>query len=242
MIAILSDFGNSEYLGIIKGVICSIAKNARIVDLYNNVSAQEIREGAWILLNSYRYFPKKTVFLCVVDPGVGTGRRGIAIKTKNYFFVGPDNGLMFPAANEDKILEEIGLSKDKSTSKTFHGRDVFAKAAAKLENGISINKLGAKTIIRDKLNFYLKNRTGEIVRIDNFGDIITNLHHLNKNSYSVKIKNIKKTLKFHETYTEANENGLFLIKGSSNTLEISIKNGNANKELNFAIGDKIEIK
>src|SRR3989344_2513603 len=109
MIAILSDFGNSEYLGIMKGVIYSIAKNAKIIDLYNDVIPYKVREGAWILLNSYKYFPENTIFLCVVDPGVGSERQGIAIRTKNYYFVGPDNGLMFPAANAYKILEIIKI-------------------------------------------------------------------------------------------------------------------------------------
>lgn len=242
MIAILSDFGNSEYLGVIKGVIYSICKNAKIVGLYNYVNPQQIKEGAWILLNSYKYFPKNTIFLCIVDPSVGTKRQCIAIKTKNYFFVGPDNGLMFPAANKDKILKVIKIMEEKNISKTFHGRDVFAKAAAKLENKDNIQILGHKTKIEARLNFYLKNRTGEIVRIDTFGNIITNLPSLNKNNYTIKTRNFKEKINFYKTYAEAKENELFLIEGSSNTLEISIKNKSANKQLNFRVGDKIEIK
>ena len=114
MIAILSDFGNSEYLGIMKGVIYSTAKNAKIVDLCNKVSSHQVKEGAWILLNSYKHFPKNTIFLCVVDPGVGSKRQSLAIKTKNYFFVGPDNGLMFPAANKDKIMKITKIKEDKA--------------------------------------------------------------------------------------------------------------------------------
>jgi len=236
MIAIISDFGNFEYLGIMKGVILSIAKNTNIVDLYNQVNSQEIKEGAWILLNSYKYFPNDTIFLCVVDPGVGTERQAIAIKTKNYFFIGPDNGLMFPASDEDGILSVIKIKEDSNISKTFHGRDLFAKAAANLKN--EIFDLGDKTEIKNKSSFYLNGREGEIVRIDNFGNIITNLTSLNKKHYNINNKEID----FYENYEEAHENKLFLIQGSSNTLEISIKNGKAINNFKAKIGDKIEIK
>ncbi len=241
MIAILTDFGYSEYLGVMKGVIYSINKDTKIIDLYNFVSPQNVKEAAWVLYNNYKYFPKNTIFLCVVDPGVGGKRQCLAIKTKNYFFVGPDNGLMYKAAAEDKVIEAVQLPI-KNASMTFHGRDVFAKAAAQLEKGIKIEKLGQKTIIKTKLDFYLKGREGEVVKIDNFGNIITNLNSLHKSSYNMKTKNFNQNLSFYETYEYAPQNKLFLIEGSSNTLEISIKNSNASKELNLKIGDKIRIE
>src|SRR3989344_5807694 len=109
MIVILTDFGNSEYVGVMKGVIYSTNPNSKIVDLYNFVNPQNVKEGAWILYNNYKYFPKNTIFLCVVDPGVGSKRQCLAIKTKNYFFVGPDNGLMYKAATEDKLIAAVKL-------------------------------------------------------------------------------------------------------------------------------------
>ncbi len=240
MIAILSDFGDSEYLGVMKAVIYDIDENAKIVDLYNKVSPQNIKEGAWILLNSYKYFKKGTIFLCVVDPGVGTKRKCIGIKTKDYFFVGPDNGLMFPAAKENGIKKVVNLPT-KQASKTFHGRDVFAKAAVLLERGEKIESLG-KEIKRIKgLNFYKLGRRGEIVRIDEFGNIITNLESLNKKRYKLIIKNKEMYIDFFKTYGEAPSDRLFLIKGSSGTLEISLKNDSAIKKLKVKVGDKIEI-
>ena len=109
MIAILTDFGSSEYLGAMKGVICSINKNSKVIDLYNFVEPQNIKEAAWILYKNYKFFPKNTIFLCVVDLGVGSQRQCLAIKAKNYFFVGPDNGLMYKAAVEDKIITAVKL-------------------------------------------------------------------------------------------------------------------------------------
>ena len=240
MIVTLTDLGDSEYLGVIKGIIYSINKDAKIVDLFNNINDHNIKESAWILYNNYKYFPKNSVFLCVVDPGVGSKRQCLAIKTRNYFFVGPDNGLIYKAAIEDKIVSVVKLPV-KNASMTFHGRDVFAKAAAQLEKGININKLGEKTKTKEKIGFYLNERKGEIVRIDKFGNIITNLSHLNKKYYNVKLKNFNKKLNFHNTYFESPLNQLFLIKGSSDTLEISIKNSNAAKKLKLKVGDRIEI-
>ena len=240
MIAILTDFGYSEYLGVMKGVIYLINKDSKIVDLFNFVENQNIKEGAWILYKSYRYFPKNTVFLCVIDPGVGSKRQCLAVKTTNYYFVGPDNGLMYKAAAEDKIVSAVRLPL-KNASMTFHGRDVFAKAAARLEKGAKIESLGEKTSIKTKLDFYVKGREGEIVRIDNFGNIITSLSSLNKSSYNVKTGNYSKELHFYNTYESAPANKLFLIKGSSGALEISIKNANASEKLKLNIGDKIRI-
>ena len=241
MIAILTDFGNSEYLGVMKGVIYSVNENSKIVDLYNFINPQNVKEGAWILCNNCKYFPKNTIFLCVVDPGVGSKRQCLAVKTKNYFFVGPDNGLMYKAAAEDKIIYVAKLPT-KYASMTFHGRDVFAKAAAMLEKGIKIENLGKKTSIKSKMDFYLKGSLGEIVRIDYFGNIITNLSSLGKNAYNVKAKNFSQKLYFYRTYAKAPPKKIFLVKGSSNTLEVSIKNSSASKKLKLKAGDKIEIK
>ena len=240
MIVILTDFWHSEYLGVMKGVIYSIKKNTKIVDLSNFVTHHNVKEAAWILYKNYRFFPKNAIFLCVVDPGVGSKRQCLAIKTRNYFFVGPDNGLMYKAASEDKIIAAVKLPA-KSASMTFHGRDVFAKAAAQLEKGAKIEKLGEKTTIRVKLDFHLKGREGEITRIDNFGNIITNLSTLNKKTYKVKSKNFNQKLNFYKTYADAPKNKLFLINGSSSTLEISVKNSNASKKLRLKAGDKITI-
>lgn len=241
MIAILTDFGNSEYLGVMKGIIYSICENAKITDLYNNITPQNIREGAWILLNSYKFFPKNTIFLCVVDPGVGSKRNCLAIKTKDYFFIGPDNGLMYPAIADDKPEKVVKLS-EKGASSTFHGRDVFAKAAAMLENKKNIEELGEKTPIKEKLTFHLDKRDGEIVRIDYFGNIITNLPPLETQEYEITSGKIKKRLRFYKTYSDAPDNKLFLITGSNNTLEISIKNKKADEKLDLKPGDKIEIR
>ena len=240
MIAILSDFQSSEYVGVMKAVIYSVYPQAIITDLFNHVKPQCVKEGAWVLLNNYKYFPRNTIFLCVVDPGVGTKRKAVAIQCKDYYLVGPDNGLLYPTAMDNKIIKVVELPC-KNASKTFHGRDVFAIAAAMLESGKPIEELGKKTKLDIKLNFYLSEREGEVVRIDDFGNIITNIPHVNKNTYKVIVREFRMSLDFYNTYEEAPENVLFLIEGSNNTLEISIKNGSAVKKLPLKIGDKIKI-
>ena len=101
MIVLLTDFGESEYVGIMKGVIYSIYPEAHVTDLTHSIPSQSIREGAWILLQSYKYFPPGSVFVSVIDPGVGTARDAVIVATKNYILIGPDNGLLFPAASDD---------------------------------------------------------------------------------------------------------------------------------------------
>lgn len=241
MIAILSDFGHSEYLGIMKGVIKKQYPEAKIIDLYHNVSPHSILEGAWVLLQSYVHFPKGTVFLCVVDPGVGGTRNPVAVKTKNYFFVGPDNGLLYPAASENKIVKIVKLS-DKGASKTFHGRDIFAGAAARIAQGEKFESLGKSAALKEKLQLKPRGREGLVVRIDHFGNIITNLKHLRKKSYEVMHDEEQKELPYADTYEAAPEGELFVITGSSGTLEISFRNGAAADKFAVKVGDRVTIK
>jgi S-adenosylmethionine hydrolase len=242
MIVTISDLGNSEYLGVVKGVICSIAPKAQIIDLYNSVNPFSIREAAWILLKNYYYFPKKTIFLCVVDPTVGSNRQAVAIETKNYFFIGPDNGLFYETLQKEKPVKIIKLISA-NASNTFHARDIFAKAAGLLEKGKKITALGKKTTLSFKLEFYSNGRNGEIIRIDHFGNIITNIPHISKKEYTVNCNNRQLKLPFFRIYAESpTDNSLFLIESSCNTLEIAVKNGSAYDKLSCKVGDRITIE
>ena len=242
MIATLTDFGNSEYLGAMKGVIRSISFDADIIDLYNDVAPQSVRQAAWVLLSNYACFPKGALFLCIVDPGVGTDRKALAVQTKSYTFIAPDNGLIYPAAQKDGITSVISITIPKDASRTFHGRDICAKAAAKLDSGHGIASLGkpAKTI--QPLHFHKKGREGEVVRIDHFGNIITNLSCLpGEKRYAATLGKEKMNLPFYATYAEAKSDELFLIEGSARTLEISVKSGSAKQKLHPKIGEHIRI-
>ena len=240
MIVLLTDFGPGEYVGVMKGVIYSVNPSATIVDLCHDISPQNIIEASWILKNNYRYFPDGSVFCCVVDPGVGSERKAIAGKTKRSYFVAPDNGLLWETLNEQDIIEIRELAVPKNASRTFHGRDLFAKAAAEIDLG-GFERLGQKIETIEKFQFHLKGREGIVVRIDRFGNIITNITSSHKETYSVETADNKYQMNFHPFYDAAAENELFLIEGSCNTLEISLKNDNANKKLNLKPGTKMKI-
>ena len=240
MIVLLTDFGDSEYVGVMKGVIYGIAPEAKVVDLCHSVRPQNVIEGSWILKNNYRYFPKCAVFCCVVDPGVGTERRAIAVKTDTYYFVGPDNGLMWEAVKERRMIEIREIAIPAEASRTFHGRDVFAKAAAEIDLG-RFGETGKHIERIEELELYRAGREGIVVRIDRFGNIVTNIDRLQKDEYSVAIGEKEYVMGYCATYGAAKEGELFLIEGSCNTLEISLKDGNANERLGLQPGDKIRI-
>lgn len=241
MIAIVTDFGDSEYVGVMKGVIKSVNPKAEFVDLCNTISPQNIREGAWVLLTNYKYFPQGTVFLCVIDPGVGSARKPIVIESENYFFVGPDNGLMYPAAKNDSILRMLHIKylEGAPVAPTFHGRDIFAKVAAMVDKDSYLDETGEfiKSIVR--LNIGCSGKNGTVMRIDSFGNIITNLPKLAKKKYSVRLGRQKHTFALFRNYDDAPSGKPFLVEGSAKTLEISVKGGSAARELKVRAGDNI---
>ncbi|HUS72896.1 MAG TPA: SAM-dependent chlorinase/fluorinase [Sedimentisphaerales bacterium] len=240
MIVLLTDFGQSEYVGVMKGVIYSIARDAKIVDLCHDISPQSITEASWLLKNNYKYFPEGTTFCCVVDPGVGTERKALAVKTENFFFVAPDNGLLWETLKEKKIIDIRQIPIPADATRTFHGRDVFAKAAANIDLG-NFDGIGEKTKQMQRLELYQSQREGIVVRIDRFGNIITNLARQDKDKYAVQIAGNKYVMNYCPNYDTAKDDEVFLLEGSCSTLEISLKNGNANDKLNIKVGAKITI-
>lgn len=240
MIVLLTDFGPSEYVGIMKAVILGVNKDAEIVDLCHNIRPQCLIEASWVLKNSYATFPKGATFCCVVDPGVGSDRRAIAVRTQDYCFVAPDNGLIWEALKANTVVEIRELEIPEGAGRTFHGRDVFAGAAARADQE-RFSELG-KTIDRlTELKLYRNGRQGIVVRIDPFGNVVTNLPPLNKDRHDVQLGGRESQMPFHATYDAAPENEPFLITGSNGTLEISVKNGNANERLATTPGQIITI-
>ncbi len=238
LIALLTDFGNSEYVGIVKGVIYSINPNVTIVDITHNVDKFNIKQAAMVLYSSYKYFPKGTIFVCVVDPGVGTERRGVIIKTKDYYFIGPDNGIFSLVEDIDRVIE-IDSSLFKA-SHTFHARDIFAPIAAYISKGACLLDFGneVKDITRifglakkDRNKIY-----GEIIYFDDFGNAITNIpaSYLNI-EYGRRVKLFKDNnlyeIRYVKTYGYANEGELVCLIGSNDFLEISVNKGSAKKIL-----------
>jgi len=240
MIVLLTDFGWSDYAGVMKGIIYTINPNARIVDLCHDIAPQSIIEAAWILKNNYKYFPKGSIFCCVVDPGVGTDRKALSVTTADYRFIAPDNGLLYETLREQTVIETRRIPTPADAGRTFHGRDVFARAAAQISLG-SFDGLGDRIDTIRRLDLYRSENEGLVVRIDRFGNIITNLPGRGRDTYTVEIGRRKLRLQFYPDYESAKPDELFLIKGSCGTLEISLKDADANKKLHTKAGTSIKI-
>lgn len=243
VIVLLTDFGASEYVGIMKGVIHSLHPEAQIVDLTHEIPPQSVREGAWVLLNSYKHFPKNSIFVCVVDPGVGTSRDAVVVTTTNYTFIGPDNGLMYPAIRDDGVKNVSSIIIPDGSSNTFQGRDVFARMAGYLLLDQAGTMLGGfKQRLGVTLNFNLEGRKGEVVRIDHFGNIITNIPPLEHDRYQLVTDDIQWELRWYPTYSLGPDIGVFLVTSSYGTVEITAKNSSAIDELHLSIGERISLE
>ena len=256
MITLTSDFGLKDpYVAEMKGVILTISPNAILIDITHEVAKFDVRAGAFILASVAPYFPAGTIHLAVVDPGVGTQRRAILIQTKKSFFVGPDNGVLFLAAQNQGIEHIYHISNQKfmlqSVSSTFHGRDVFAPAAAYLDRDVKPTEFGAE--IKDtvspefsKVKWANGSLMGEVMHIDDFGNIITNINQTDiarKQTKIIKVElpRISLQLAFGKTYADAKAKEPISIIGSHGFLEIALNRGNAARKFKAKAGDKIVV-
>ncbi len=259
-ISLMTDFGIKDgNVGVMKGVIWNICPHAQIADLSHMVEAQNIREAALILARSAPYFPEGTVHMVVVDPGVGTKRRPMAACIGDWFYVGPDNGiitlLLKRAKQENWRYEFVKLDKPEywlpKVSFVFHGRDIFSPVAAHLATGVPLEKFG--TSFSDPVLIQLPEpeRTnagwrGEIIYIDNFGNLASNIRVENlgealqhKENISIRLERIE----LHgmvDTFGERPVGEIVALLGSTGNLIVSVVNGNAAVKLGVKVGDTIE--
>ncbi|MGH7907109.1 MAG: SAM hydrolase/SAM-dependent halogenase family protein [Candidatus Binataceae bacterium] len=245
-IALLTDFGyRDHYVGVMKGVIAAIAPDAPILDITHGIPPQSVEAGAIALRQSWSYFPRRTIFVAVVDPGVGTARRAIAIESASGArFIGPDNGLLVPAADDAKIerIVEINSARYRlpKTSSTFHGRDIFAPAASHLWNGTRLATLGRA--ISGIQQFALEQPRmegdelrGTIVYIDAFGNLITNISRESLKHFAARFPTRKLLVKIRrsvsveirKTYGDAPHRASLAAFGSFELLEIAVREGSA---------------
>lgn len=253
-IVLLTDFGRKDaFSGVLKGVIASISPESKVIDLTHEVSPQDILQGVFLLSTSCSYFPRGSVFCCVVDPGVGSDRKGICIQTRDYYFVGPDNGLLWKAASENRINRIIHLTNEAffldSVSSTFHGRDIFAPVAAHISKGLEdISTLGKP--LEKCVEYHFPGIDGTavsmgltVIHIDRFGNVILNLEEtefrrfVQNKRYVLTINEIriKKTV---SSYSFAQEGEVFLIGSSFSYMEIAVKNSSAAERLGVNLMDK----
>ncbi|MCL4429588.1 MAG: S-adenosyl-l-methionine hydroxide adenosyltransferase family protein [Chloroflexi bacterium] len=254
MITLISDFGLKDpYVAEMKGAILTINPNATIVDITHGVEKFNIRMGAFMLASAAPYFPKGTVHVAVVDPGVGTERRGILVQTKQGFFVGPDNGVLLLAVQNQGIEHVHELTNPKfmlpQVSSTFHGRDVFAPAAAHLDMGSEPSEFGREindAVTPDFTSVKQRNGSlvGEVLHIDSFGNLITNISQremAQAKTVNVKLQNLSLNLAFGKTYAQAKPQEPIALIGSHGFLEIALNQGGVAEKFHAKAGDKIEV-
>jgi len=254
IVTLTTDFGLSDhYVGVMKGVILGISPTAQIVDISHDVAPFEIGEGAYLIAQSWRYFPKKTVHVVVVDPGVGTSRRPILVEVGGHYFLGPDNGVLSMVYLQEtcKVRHVTGEKYFlHPVSRTFHGRDVFAPVAGHLAAGVTPARMGK--VVQDYLkpDFDKPHRAGKrtwiarILKIDRFGNIITNIHlkdfgDLAKSNFTLSLGPIEVNV-LARNYSETAPGELFLILGSSGYYEVSMSQGSAAKSVKCQTGAALE--
>ena len=253
VITLLSDFGE-VYPASMKGVILGIHPDANIVDISHSIPRHDIRTGAFVLMTSAKYFPAGTVHIAVVDPGVGTTRRPIAARAQSpdgdiHYFIGPDNGLLIPAARSIGKLEVYEITSRKlfrsNVSSVFHGRDIFAPVGAHISIGLGIEDVGVKIFDFIDLDFGVGIKTeetflGKVIFIDPFGNIMTNIssHGLELKSGDIlEIEGIK--VPFLNSYGFCKEGEPLALIGSHGYLEIAVNQGNAARFFDKKIDDEL---
>jgi len=263
VVALLTDFGLRDgYVGVMKGVIAAITSDVHFVDITHDIAPQNVASGAWTLATSYRYFPKQTIFVCVVDPGVGSSRRAIAIHAGDWFFVGPDNGLFSYVLAEQPVHVAVVLSNPlyhlAQVSGTFHGRDIFAPAGAHLARGVVISDLGTQIdpATLQGIDITPPVRQGNridayIVHVDHFGNLISNIslslvpELFSHSSAEQRMQIIFPTLgtvveRRSRFFADALDNGQpFMYEDSSGYVGIAIRNGNAARTIGAGMGTPI---
>ncbi len=257
IVTLTTDFGLKDgNVGVMKGVIWSIAPRAQIADISHQISPQNIPEAALVISRAAPYFPPGTVHVVVVDPGVGTARRPIGAQLSNQFYVAPDNGvltlLLEQAERAKETVEFVHLNRPNfwltEVSNVFHGRDIFAPVAGHLAAGVPLRVLGSPISDPVRLTFpqpqhTANGLTGEVIHIDHFGNIHTNIRieHLGQ-APNVQVKICSSTIAgMVKTFGERPDGELIALYGSSGNLIISTVNGSAAKRLGANIGDLVEV-
>ena len=248
-----TDFGLADwFVAAMKGVILGLQPRAVLVDIAHQIPPGDIRAGAFALAASHRFFPRGTIHVAVVDPGVGGGRRAIAARTGNYFFVGPDNGVLSLALARERVEAVHCITNARfflhPVSTTFHGRDVFAPVAAHLSKGVPVRQLGPPVKDWIRLDWpaprVMKNSVrGEVLYIDRFGNAITNLDGQSLGTRDKRDWHVwagrKRLCRLGSCYQDARVGSPIAVPGSSGFLEIAINGGSAARAFRLKIGDPV---
>jgi len=263
VITLLTDFGlQDEYVGVMKGVILSINPKVQLVDITHNIGRHDIRQAALVLNASFRFFPKGSIHIVVVDPGVGGARKVICLKKEDNLFNDQDNGVLTTVIQDDKVLKACAVTERKyflkRVSDTFHGRDVFAPVAAHLSKGLEMLNLGETLGIKDLTRLEIPlpfvsdkhELVGAVVAIDRFGNLVTNISERTLKKFQddvgsqgfevrlgrYKIKGVTKS------YESVKAGAPIAIIGSRNLLEIALNQRDAREYFKARIGQAVKVR
>jgi S-adenosylmethionine hydrolase len=258
IITLTTDYGTNDHLvGVLKGVILNINPEVNIVDITHSILAHDILDGALTLSQAYKYFPSKTIHLVVVDPGVGTARRPILVAGDTQYFVAPDNGVLSAIYDQSESLYVWNITSEhyfrQPVSNTFHGRDIFAPVAAWLSKSWQTASFGEE--ITDFVRFAIpkpkvsgKTTKGIVLRVDNFGNLITNLTAEDVlgliapgAKFTIRVGNAAVT-KIVPTFAQGAAGETFAIIGSSGYIEICVNKGNAARTVGAGRGAEVTVE
>jgi S-adenosylmethionine hydrolase len=255
LIALLTDFGlRDHYVGSMKGVMLGICPDAALVDVTHDVPPHDVRTGAIVLAAAYRDFPAGSIFVAVVDPGVGTTRRGIAGEAAGYRFVAPDNGLLSAVFAESTPTRLVELTNRRfartEVSRTFEGRDRFGPAAAWLATGIDLGDLGTAVGANELVRLPLATAEveaagvcGEVVIVDRFGNLVTNIDRRTLDRAGVRegatVRVDDRRARLVSTYADSRSGELCALLGSTGRLEIALNGGSAASATGLGPGARV---
>jgi len=251
VIALLTDFGNADhYAGTMKGVILGICPDVTLVDISHDIPAHDVTAGALELAAAYKYFPSGTIFVAVVDPGVGSARRGLAADTGDYRFVAPDNGVLTMVLREAPAKKVVELTERRyarpTVSRTFEGRDRFAPAAGWLAKGTQLPALGRPVNEIQKLDIPVPEAgpdtlRGVVLRVDRFGNLVTNIDRKAVERFAVGgtiaiDASGQRIERLVATYAELPADGVGALFGSTDHLELAAPSASAAARLGLSRG------
>lgn len=252
VISLTTDFGLADgYVGTMHGVILGICPEAQIVDLCHRVEPQNLRQAAWVIASSAPYFPANAIHVLVVDPGVGSARRAVAVQTTRAFYVAPDNGVLSYTLAQEQVLAQVNLDRPEywlpEVSQTFHGRDIFSPVAAHLAAGVSLEAMGSpiEALIRLELPTFSQEPdgalSGQVLYIDRFGNLITNIPGNALSEQAHICLGSHRIVTVSPSYAAVEPGQPVALVSSAGHLEIAVRNGNAAVQLGAQIGDMVRV-
>jgi S-adenosylmethionine hydrolase len=243
-----TDFGTADvFVGVMKGVIASICPGARVIDLTHEIASQDVMSAAFQLAMASRYFGPDTVHVCVVDPGVGTSRLPVALQTDRGYFIGPDNGVFDLVIDQSPVKASVILDNARyaldNVSATFHGRDIFAPAAAHLADGVELSELGSTVTLQHRSAGNRDRQTGTIRHVDRFGNLFSDIVVDCRAASPIVVRlGESHSVPFHRTYGDVASGTALALENSFGFVEIAVRDGSALEHFGTGLGTSVVVE